>query len=81
MTAHILYILERFFEESAAFSVPIGGTSQLGETLQRGLEKFGGKLQLNAHVEEIPVEDGRAVAPADVVDRPIGQWLRMGVTS
>lgn len=60
MTAHILYILERFFEESAAFSVPIGGTSQLGETLQRGLEKFGGKLQLNAHVEEIIVENGRA---------------------
>ena len=61
MTAHILYILERFFEESAAFSVPIGGTSQLGETLQRGLEKFGGKLQLNAHVDEILVENNRAV--------------------
>ena len=38
--AHLLYILERFFEETACFSVPIGGTSQLGETLQRGLEKF-----------------------------------------
>lgn len=60
MTAHILYILERFFEESAAFSVPIGGTSQLGETLQRGLEKFGGKLQLNAYVDEIIVEGNRA---------------------
>lgn len=61
MTAHMLYILERFFEESACYSVPIGGTSQLGETLQRGLEKFGGKLQLNAHVDQILVEDGRAV--------------------
>lgn len=61
MTAHLLYILERFFEETAAFSVPIGGTKMLGETLQRGLEKFGGKLQLNAHVDEILVEDGRAV--------------------
>jgi len=61
MTAHILYILERFFEESAAFSVPIGGTSQLGETIQRGLEKFGGKLTLNAHVDEILIEDNRAV--------------------
>jgi len=60
MTAHILYILERFFEEDAAFSVPIGGTSQLGETIQRGLEKYGGKLQLNAHVDEIIVENGRA---------------------
>ena len=61
MTAHLLYILERFFEETAAFSVPIGGTCELGNTLQRGLEKFGGKLQLNAHVDEILMENGRAV--------------------
>jgi hypothetical protein len=61
MTAHLLYILERFFEETAAFSVPIGGTCELGNTLQRGLEKFGGKLQLNAHVDEILIEHGRAV--------------------
>ena len=61
MTAHLLYILERFFEESAAFCVPIGGTCELGETLQRGLEKHGGKLQLNAHVEEVLIENGRAV--------------------
>lgn len=61
MTAHLLYILERFFEESAAFSVPIGGTCELGATLQRGLEKFGGTLQLNAHVQEILLQDGRAV--------------------
>lgn len=33
----------------------------MGNTLQRGLEKFGGKLQLNAHVDEILVENGRAV--------------------
>lgn len=61
MTAHMLYILERFFEESACYSVPIGGTCEMGNTLVRGLEKFGGKLQLNAHVDEIIVENGRAV--------------------
>ena len=61
MTAHLLYILERFFEETAAFSVPVGGTCELGNTLQRGLEKYGGKLQLNAHVDEILIENGRAV--------------------
>ena len=61
MTAHMLYILERFFEGSACYSVPIGGTCELGGTLQRGLEKFGGKLQLNAHVDEILVENDRAV--------------------
>lgn len=61
MTAHMLYILERFFEEGAAYSVPIGGTEQLANTLIRGLEKFGGKIQLNAHVDEIVVENNRAV--------------------
>lgn len=60
MTAHMLYILERFFEEGACYSVPVGGTCALGDTLVRGLEKFGGKIQLNAHVDEIIVEDGRA---------------------
>lgn len=61
MTAHMLYILERFFEESACYSVPIGGTCEMGNTLVRGLEKFGGKIQLNAHVDEIIVENDRAV--------------------
>ena len=60
MTAHMLYILERFFEESACYSVPIGGTCEMGNTLVRGLEKFGGKIQLNAHVDEIIVDNGRA---------------------
>jgi phytoene dehydrogenase-like protein len=60
MTAHMLYILERFFEESACYSVPLGGTCEMGNTLVRALEKFGGKIQLNAHVDEIIVENGRA---------------------
>ena len=33
----------------------------MGNTLVRGLEKFGGKIQLNAHVDQIIVKDGRAV--------------------
>merc|ERR1712054_295732 len=61
MTAHMLYILERFFEEGAAYSVPLGGTIEIANTLVRGLEKFGGEITMNAHVEEILVEDGRAV--------------------
>jgi phytoene dehydrogenase-like protein len=61
MTAHMLYIMERFFEEGAAYSVPIGGTEQLANTMIRGLEKFGGKIQMNAHVDEIMVEGNRAV--------------------
>jgi len=61
MTAHMLYILERFFEEGAAYSVPLGGTIEIANALVRGLEKNGGKLTTNAHVDHIVVEDGRAV--------------------
>jgi len=61
MTAHILYILDRFFEDGACYSVPLGGTEQIALTLVRGLEKFGGKLQMNAHVDQILTENGRAV--------------------
>mmetsp|Transcript_103567 Transcript_103567/g.194966 ORF Transcript_103567/g.194966 Transcript_103567/m.194966 type:complete len:723 (-) Transcript_103567:132-2300(-) len=61
MTAHILYILDRFFEDGACYSVPVGGTEQIAKTILRGLEKFGGKLQMNAHVDQILVENGRAV--------------------
>lgn len=60
MTAHMLYILERFFDPEAAFTVPLGGTCGIADALVRGLEKFGGKLELNAHVEKVLVEDGRA---------------------
>jgi phytoene dehydrogenase-like protein len=61
MTAHILYILDRFFDDGACYSVPKGGTQEIGNTLVRGLEKHGGKLQMNCHVDQIVVENGRAV--------------------
>ena len=53
MTAHILYILERFFEEGCAFCVPLGGTVEMAYAFQRALEKRGGDLSLNTHVDEL----------------------------
>jgi len=53
MTAHILYILERFFEEGCAFCVPLGGTVEMAYAFQRALEKRGGDLALNTHVDEL----------------------------
>ena len=53
MTAHILYILERFFEDGVAFCVPLGGTVEMAYSFQRALEKRGGKLSLNTHVKEL----------------------------
>ena len=53
MTAHILYILERFFEDGCCFYVPLGGTVEMAYAFQRALEKRGGTLSLNTHVQEI----------------------------
>jgi carotene isomerase len=38
---------------------PMGGSGAIIDALVRGLEKYGGELRLNAHVEKIQVERGR----------------------
>lgn len=40
---------------------PIGGSGAIVQALVRGLKKWGGQLRLNTHVEQILVEQGRAV--------------------
>lgn len=38
---------------------PIGGSAAIVDALVRGLTRWGGKLRLNAHVEQILVESGK----------------------
>lgn len=40
---------------------PIGGSGAIVDALVQGLHRWGGRLRLNAHVEQILVESGRAV--------------------
>ncbi|MDJ0799703.1 MAG: NAD(P)/FAD-dependent oxidoreductase [Calothrix sp. MO_167.B12] len=40
---------------------PLGGSGAIIKALVRGLERWGGKLRLGCHVEEILVESGKAV--------------------
>ncbi|QZZ21590.1 FAD-dependent oxidoreductase [Leptothermofonsia sichuanensis E412] len=40
---------------------PLGGSGAIVDALVRGLQRWGGQLRLNAHVEEILVESGQAV--------------------
>jgi phytoene dehydrogenase-like protein len=40
---------------------PVGGSNALVEALRRGMERGGGKLYLNARVDQVIVEDGKAV--------------------
>ncbi|HEY9862219.1 MAG TPA: NAD(P)/FAD-dependent oxidoreductase [Candidatus Obscuribacterales bacterium] len=40
---------------------PVGGSGAIVQALIRGLERWGGELRLKTHVEQILVENGRAV--------------------
>lgn len=46
---------------SSVIDYPIGGSEAIVKALVRGLERWGGTLRLNAHVERILVERGRAI--------------------
>lgn len=39
---------------------PIGGSGAIVQALVRGLQRWGGQLRLNTHVEQILIKDGRA---------------------
>ncbi len=45
----------------AGVEYPVGGSGAIVNALVRGLERWGGKLRLGCHVEQILVESGKAV--------------------
>ncbi|NER79065.1 MAG: FAD-dependent oxidoreductase [Leptolyngbya sp. SIO1D8] len=48
-------------QETAPVDYPVGGSEALVHALVRGLKKWGGELRLGTHVEQILVQQGRAV--------------------
>lgn len=44
---------------SSVIDYPVGGSGAIVQALVRGLEKWGGKLRLNAHVEQILVQQNQ----------------------
>lgn len=44
---------------SSVIDYPLGGSGAIVQALVRGLKHWGGELRLNAHVEQILLEDGR----------------------
>ena len=59
----------------AGVEYPVGGSGAIVDALVRGLQRWGGELRLNAHVEQILVEAGRVVGVrlrnGDVLKAPI----------
>jgi phytoene dehydrogenase-like protein len=60
MGATMIYSIPGFHRPGASLCAPDGGTQAVVDRLVGSLEKFGGEMQLKAHVDEIIIEDGEA---------------------
>uniref|UniRef100_A0A061RCQ2 Carotene isomerase n=1 Tax=Tetraselmis sp. GSL018 TaxID=582737 RepID=A0A061RCQ2_9CHLO len=60
IAAEVAFMFNEWYRPDCHLEFPKGGSGAMVGALVRGLEKFGGRLMLDAHVEEILVEGGRA---------------------
>ena len=61
IAAEVAFMFADWYRPHVQLDYPIGGSGALVDALVRGLNKHGGKLILNAHVEQVLVENNRAV--------------------
>lgn len=59
--AEVAFMFADWYRPGVQLDYPIGGSGALVDSLVEGLERHGGKLMLNAHIEQVLVEGGRAV--------------------
>jgi phytoene dehydrogenase-like protein len=59
--AEMAFMFAEWYRPQAVLDYPLGGGGAIVAALVRGLERYGGQLKLNAHVEQILVEGKRAV--------------------
>ena len=59
--AEMAFMFAEWYKQGVILDYPVGGSDALVQALVRGLEKYDGKLLLNAHVAEVMVENKRAV--------------------
>eukprot|EP00252_Welwitschia_mirabilis_P015748 TRINITY_DN3491_c0_g1_i2.p1 TRINITY_DN3491_c0_g1~~TRINITY_DN3491_c0_g1_i2.p1 ORF type:complete len:435 (-),score=106.01 TRINITY_DN3491_c0_g1_i2:84-1388(-) len=61
LAAEIVYMFSEWYKPGSSLEYPVGGSGAIVNALVQGLEKFGGRLCLSSHVDEIIIEDGQAV--------------------
>lgn len=59
--AEMAFMLMERNRPGSTIDYPLGGTSSIVDALRRGIEKYGGKIMLRSHVEEILVEGDATV--------------------
>ena len=61
LSAVMAYMIDDFFKPNAVMDFPVGGSGAIASALERGILKYGGQVHRRSHVEEILIEDGKAV--------------------
>ncbi|KAL7493994.1 hypothetical protein ACHAWT_002834 [Skeletonema menzelii] len=61
ITAEMAMMMGEFYDEDAIMDCPVGGASAIVDALVRGIEKNGGSIFLKSHVDEIVIQDGKAM--------------------
>lgn len=50
-----------WYKPGCTLEYPLNGSAAIVDALVRGIQKFGGRISLRSHVENVVVENGRAV--------------------
>ncbi|MFB2897825.1 phytoene desaturase family protein [Aerosakkonemataceae cyanobacterium BLCC-F50] len=61
IAAEVAFMFADWYRPNVKLDYPVGGSGAIVDALVRGLTKHGGKLILNAHVEQVLVKNDRAV--------------------
>lgn len=61
IAAEVAFMFADWYRPGVVLDYPVGGSGALVDALVRGLQRQGGQLMLNAHVEQVLVEGNRAV--------------------
>nr|QIW94442.1 carotene synthesis related protein [Dunaliella salina] len=62
IAAEIAYMFNEWYRPNCSLEFPMGGSQAMVSALVRGLEKRGGRLLLNSHVERIISDDNRGAS-------------------
>ncbi|XP_027329503.1 prolycopene isomerase, chloroplastic isoform X2 [Abrus precatorius] len=61
LSAEMVYMFAEWYKPGCCLEYPLHGSAAIVDALVRGLEKFGGRISLQSHVEKIVVENDRAI--------------------
>ncbi|MBD1843157.1 NAD(P)/FAD-dependent oxidoreductase [Cyanobacteria bacterium FACHB-63] len=59
--AEVAFMFADWYRPDVKLDYPKGGSGAIVDALIRGLEKYGGQIRLNAHVEKVLVENQKAI--------------------